>query len=137
MIRHEAATYYSADMLARVIVVHDDADTRQLALTALVAAGHEVVAFEDPMAALNAIDADDHSRVRLLITRVDFGVDTLNGVALARMLMVKQPNIKVLFAARGEHRHHTETITGAFLPLPLDPEALVDAVGRLLAEPDT
>jgi DNA-binding NtrC family response regulator len=125
------------DMLARVIVVHDDVDTCQLALTALSAAGHEVVVFEDPMTALNAIDDADHSRVRLLITRVDFGLGNVNGVALARMLMFKQPNIKVLFVAREEYRHHTESVTGAFLPLPLDARALVDAVGRLLAEPDT
>ena len=88
------------------------------------------------MTALNAIDAADHSRVRLLITRVDFGLGNVNDVALARMLMAKQPNIKVLFAARAEHRHHTESVTGAFLPLPLDAQALVDEVGRLLAEPD-
>lgn len=40
-----------------------------------------------PIAALDAIEAT--SRVRVVVTRVDFGEGKLNGAALARMLRVK------------------------------------------------
>jgi len=53
------------------------------------------------MTALDAIE--DNSRVRLLVTRVDFGEGTLNGVALARMLRVKWPGAKTVYISRPEN----------------------------------
>ena len=58
-------------MPAAVLVVHDEPDTRELAVTALRAAFLDVIGFDDPMAALNAIE--DDTRVRVLVTRVAFG----------------------------------------------------------------
>jgi DNA-binding NtrC family response regulator len=116
-------------MPAPVLVAHDDKATRDLAVATLSAAGIETVGFEDPIAALNAIEAD--SRVRVLVTRVDFGSGKLNGVALARMLRVKRPGAKVVFVALASNAHHTEG-EGEFLPMPLvQPELLVDAVSRM------
>ena len=57
-------------MPAAVLVVHDDRDTRELAIAALRRAFLEVVGFADPMTALDAIEAS--SRVRVLVTRVLF-----------------------------------------------------------------
>jgi DNA-binding NtrC family response regulator len=119
-------------MPAPVLVVHNEFDTRELALTALRAAGHETAGFENPMTALDAIEAN--SRVRVLVTGVDFGPGTLNGVALARMVKVKRPGLLAVFVASLEDHPHTERV-GDFLPTPLDPHALVDAVGRLLTAP--
>src|SRR6478672_10870979 len=45
-------------MPTAALVVHDEPHTRELAVTALRAAFLEVVGFDDPMAALNAIDDD-------------------------------------------------------------------------------
>ena len=75
---------------------------------------------------------EEHSLVRVLVTRVDFGAGKLNGVALARMLRVKRPGAQVLFLALQSNAHHTEGV-GEFLPMPLvEPHRLVDAVSKLL-----
>src|ERR1700746_2747144 len=115
-------------MPTSVIVVHDDFDTRELATHTIRDAGYEVTAFESPMSVLDAMDSP--TRVRVLITRVDFGPGKLNGAALARMVRQRQPTIKVVFIAQEENRRYT-TELGEFLPMPLDPEALADVVGRL------
>jgi DNA-binding NtrC family response regulator len=116
----------------RAIVVHDDDETRELATNALRDAGYEVIAFTSPMQALDAMDAA--TRIRVVVTRVDFGSGKLNGAALARMVRLRQPATKVVFVARDQNRGHT-TELGEFLPMPLDPKALADVVGRLLVEP--
>jgi CheY-like chemotaxis protein len=117
-------------MPAPVVVVHNETDTRELAVIALQAAGHEVADFTDPMQALNAVRAS--GRARVLVTRIDFGPGQLNGVALAQMVRAKQRSIRALFIGRPENQHHTEGV-GQFLPVPLDPQALVDAADRLLS----
>jgi DNA-binding NtrC family response regulator len=104
-------------MPATVLVVHDESDTLELAVAALTEANLGVVGFQDPMAALDAIEAD-RSRVRVLVTRADFGAGKLNGVALSRMLRLKLPGIKILFLALPGNREHTEGI-GEFLSMPL------------------
>ena len=71
------------------------------------------------------------SRVRVLVTRVDFGPGKPNGIALARMVRVKRPGTKVVFVAREEYAPHAEGL-GVFLPMPFNPDVLVAMVGRLL-----
>ena len=88
-------------MPAPVLVVHDEQDVRELAVSALRAAFLEVVGFADPIAALDVIETD--SRVRVLVTRVVFGPGKPNGVALARMVRLKRPGTKVVFVARAEN----------------------------------
>jgi DNA-binding NtrC family response regulator len=81
-------------MPAPVLVVHDDAGTCDLAVATLNTAGLTAVGFADPVRALDAIEAD--SRVRVLVTRVDFGVGKLNGAALARILRIKRPGVNAV-----------------------------------------
>jgi len=118
-------------MPAAVLVVHDDRDTRALAVATLRAAFLEPVGFDDPMVALDAIEAS--SRVRILVTRVAFGPSKLNGVALARKIRLKRPNTKVVFVAREENEPYTEGL-GVFLPMPLNPDHLVATVSSLLVQ---
>ena len=92
-------------MPAAVLVVHNERDTRDLAVTALRAAFLEAVGFEDPMAALDAIEKAG-SRVRVLVTRVAFKPGKPNGIALARMVRLKRPGTKVVFVAREEYAAH-------------------------------
>ncbi len=120
-------------MPAPIIVVHDNSDTRGLATHALRDAGYEVTAYDSPMAVLKVLD--NPTRIRVLVTRVDFGAGKLNGAALARMVRYRQPAAKVVFVALDENREYT-TELGEFLPMPLDPKALVGVVGRLV-EPVT
>ncbi|MGC1411887.1 MAG: hypothetical protein WA864_23410 [Acetobacteraceae bacterium] len=68
-----------------MLVVRND----ELAVSALREAGLEALGFEEPMAALEAIEVS--SRVRVLVRRVLFGPGKPNAVALARMLRIKRP----------------------------------------------
>jgi DNA-binding NtrC family response regulator len=117
-----------------IIVVHDETPTRELAVGALCAAGLPAVGFDDPMNALAAIEAD--ARLRVLVTRVDFGRGKLNGAALARMLRHKQKDVRTVFVARPQNRIHAEK-EGEFLPTPLNISILVETVARLLTEAET
>jgi DNA-binding NtrC family response regulator len=116
-----------------VLVIHYEFDTRELALASLHAAGHEAIGFENAMTALDAIEAD--SRVRVLVTGVDFGQGSLNGVALARMVKVKRPGLQAIHIASLEDHPYTERV-GEFLSLPLDAQALVEVVRQLLVVSD-
>jgi DNA-binding NtrC family response regulator len=114
-----------------VLVVHDEIDTLALAVGALRAAGLEALGFGDPMDGLKAIEAD--SQVRVLVTRMNFGRGKLNGLALARMLLVKRRGLKTVFVARAEYEHFAEDV-GEFVPMPLNTYHLVDVVARLLGD---
>jgi DNA-binding NtrC family response regulator len=116
-------------MPAPIVVVHDELGTRELAVTALCAAGSEAVGFDDPMKALAAVEAA--ISVRVLITRVDFGPGNLNGAALARMLRHKRQGFRTVFVALPGNSVHVEG-EGELLPMPLDAPALVETVSRLL-----
>jgi len=116
--------------MAVVLAVHNDVETQRLALTVLNAAGHKAIAFDDPMAALDALDGG--TCPDLLITRANFDRGKVNGVALARMVKAKCPKCAVLFVASPENRPHVTNV-GEFLPLPVSREALIAAIERLLA----
>jgi hypothetical protein len=57
----------------------------------------------------------------VLVTGVDFGDGRLNGVALARMVKVKRPDLQAVFVASLEDHPH---------------QALVDVVRQLLVVSD-
>ena len=54
-------------MPAPIIVVHDEVETRELAVSALRAAGFQAAGFDDPMKALAVVEAD--TRVRVPVNR--------------------------------------------------------------------
>jgi len=120
-------------MPAPVLVVDNVDDIREQALAALRTAGHEVIGFRDPIMTLDAIEAT--SRVRVVVTRINFGEGKLNGVALARMLKVKRLGINVVFVGSPEHLKYAVEL-GECLMGPLDTKALVEAVARLSSQPD-
>jgi len=125
-------------MPATIVIVYDNRKVRSAAVLAIRAAGHDVAAFADPMTALSAVEKD--SRVRVLVSRIDFGPGQLNGVALAQMLRVKQitqdgtSRLRPVFLDRPDNGHHATGI-GAFVPMPLDAQTLVAAIGIALARP--
>jgi CheY-like chemotaxis protein len=116
-------------MPATIVVVHDDPTFVDRTVTALRAAGHTVMSFADPMAALAALEAVEH--LELLLTRVQFSPGQPNGVALARMVRFRLPRSKVLFVALPERREHTEGV-GELLPTPVTAAEILAAVDRLL-----
>jgi DNA-binding NtrC family response regulator len=88
-------------MPAPVLVVHDEQETRELAVTTLRAAFLGVVGFEDPMAALDAIETDS--------PRPGLGHvwGKPHGVALARMVRIKRPGTRVVFVAPAGYEPHS------------------------------
>jgi hypothetical protein len=117
-------------MPAPVVVVLPHSDERARTLSVLRAAGHEVVGFADPIGALGGVEKD--GRAHVLVTLIDFGPGTLNGLALTLMLRYRRPAIKAVFVGPPEDGHHVAG-EGAFLCQPLDPWALRDAVARQFA----
>ena len=135
-------------MPARIVLVHDDPEFSEPVLAKLRAAGYDVVAFSNSMAAIAVLE---HPRlIELLITRVRFPAGTPNGAALARMARLKRPGIKVLFTSFPEVQQHTEGL-GEFLARPISDDLRAkalrarlhavtlsdhDTAGRLLAYAD-
>jgi DNA-binding NtrC family response regulator len=117
-------------MPAQIVVVDDDAAYADEVGHALMAAGHEVRVFPDPLAALDALE--DARRVELLITRVEFPVGRSNGAALALMARQKRPGVKVLFVCRSEYRKDVEDL-GEVLEAPAPASDIVAAAAPLLA----
>jgi hypothetical protein len=96
-------------------------------------AGFDVIAFPDPIVALNAIEAGQH--IDALVTRVTFPEGKPHGVSLALLLRTKYPGLGVVFAARAERIEHTEGI-GELVPHPVDLTQLVEAVERAIHSDD-
>ena len=88
--------------------------------------------FDDPMVALDALESAH--QIELLITRANFGPGKLNGIALARMARIKQPDVRVVFTAIPEYESHAEGL-GEFLPAPVHVDDVVEVAERLLQSP--
>lgn len=120
-------------MAAPILVVHQETEVLDMILSALRSAGYEAAGFNDSVTALDAVETD--SRVKVLVTRIDFGERKLNGIALVRMLRHKfRRDIKVIFVGREANRQFVDSGAGEFLPHPIDPSLLLDAVRRKLAK---
>ena len=116
-------------MSACIAIVHDEPTFLDQAAAALRRAAFEVVAFADPMVALDRIEAGQC--IDVVVTRVTFPEGKPNGVSLALVLRTKYSGLKVVFAARAEQIEHTEGI-GELVPHPVDLEKLVEAVERAM-----
>jgi DNA-binding response OmpR family regulator len=116
----------------RIVLVHDDPEFGIQLTAALTMAGYLVMAFTDPMLALDRLDADPH--VKMLITRAQFPPGKPDGITLARMARIKRAGIRVLLMATPEYSAHTEEF-GAFMPAPVGVHDVVATVSRLL-QPD-
>jgi DNA-binding response OmpR family regulator len=117
-------------MPARIVLVHDDADFREPTVAALRAAGYDVAAYNNSLAALDAFEAA--ASVQLLITRMSFPPGSPHGASLASMARRKIPGLKVLFVAQPERREHTEGL-GEFMAAPVSIPELVKRVSAMLA----
>ena len=113
-------------MFAQIVVVLDQPAPLEDMAIALRGAGHVVMAFADPLAAMPAL-----ASARVLVTRVNFAPGKPHGIALAQMAKVKNPGIKVLFTASSKYEAEAQEL-GEFLPLPVSMSDLVSTVGRLL-----
>jgi len=116
-------------MPAQVVVVLREAELGAQAAAALQAAGYDAVAIPDSMQALRALEASRHAEV--LITSVNFESGKPNGLALARMTRLRRPELKVIFSNGPDAEQHVNR-DGTFLPSPLQPERIAEAVAKLM-----
>ncbi|RYE00751.1 MAG: response regulator [Sphingomonadales bacterium] len=79
---------------ARVLLVDDDEDLRQVLASALAAQGHIVTEARDGLSALAALKADLPD-----IAVIDFAMPGMNGAELAKRIGKKWPGLPVLFAS--------------------------------------
>ena len=112
-------------------MVHDEPSFLDPVVASLRAAGHDVAAFADPVLAWEALRLS--GEVEILVTRVQFGADKPNGIALARWARERCPAVRILFVALPEFQADVEDL-GVLLPRPVSvPEEVAEAVGRLLS----
>jgi twitching motility two-component system response regulator PilH len=112
-----------------VLIVEDDADTRELYRLTLLSAGFRVVAVEDGLDALQHLDIDvpDVLVLDLMLPRVG-GED----VYLEVRSNPKTNTIPVVIVTGADVRHLEESKYRHFLRKPFRPDALVDAVDRAM-----
>jgi DNA-binding NtrC family response regulator len=115
-------------MPSRVILVHDDPDLLNTLSAALTWAGHAVARFTEPKAALSTLET---TSFELLITRVEFKRQTIDGVVLAKRAKDKHPGLPVLFVGRSETRLFIEGV-GQLLETPASVRDVLEAAKRLL-----
>ena len=116
-------------MTARIILVHDDHVFAEDVCRALHCAGYDVVVFAHPLEALAAIEQSDPANI--LITRVQFPVGMPHGIALAQMVRMKRPAMKILITGKPQFAEHAHDI-GTFLAHPVHSDQVVAAVYGLL-----
>jgi len=83
-------------MPPRIVVVLNDPELADAAVSALVAVGHNALAVHDPMAAL--ILLQQARDVELLVTSAFFSEGKPSGASLALMTKLRRPELKVIFA---------------------------------------
>jgi CheY-like chemotaxis protein len=111
----------------KILVVDDDPDVREYAMTVLEEQGFRVVAARDGAAALRLIDRDPE--IDLLFT--DVVMPGLNGFETARRAKTRRPDLRVLFASG-----YASDLTpaGRLLKKPYRPQQLAHEVCALLGD---
>ena len=118
-------------MPARVVIVHDDPDTREPLAEALTLAGHELAKFHDALVALEALR--QARTVEVLITRVRFGRGKPHGLALVIHARKRRPDVKVIFVGSPSSRQAVKYSAHGFAPTPINVSEALTTVERVLA----
>ena len=117
----------STAVTRRVLVVDDDADVREYAVSVLEEFGYRVLAAADGESALDILDRERD--VDLLFT--DVVMPGLNGFEVARLATAHRPELKVLFASG----YATDlTPAGRLLKKPYRPAQLHREIEELLGK---
>ena len=118
---------------ARVLVVEDDPDLAALEAEVLKLRGHEVEVASNGREALEAVE-----RARPDLILLDIKMPVMNGREFADEYRRREPStapIVVVTAADDAQRRAAEVGASGWIAKPFDPDALVDKVTTLLAEP--
>lgn len=114
-----------------IVVVHDDTVFSDAVGSAFRGAGYEVVVFSDPLMALAALEQS--APADILITRTQFPQGKPHGVALAQMVRLKRPEVRILITGKSHLAHFADGV-GEFLPHPVTVTEMVAAAERLLGD---
>ena len=115
----------------RILVVEDDTPVRELLVRVLQDAGYLVAAARNGQEGLEL--AEQQSSLDLLIT--DLAMRGMNGIEVAKKLLEKRPNLKVLVTSsyRPEQFGADELpFTAEFLEKPWAPGEMLECVARVL-----
>lgn len=116
-------------MQARVVAIHNDLVFLSALTRSLRKAGHDVLDFTDPGAALTALVSA--GSIEVLIVRIGFDGFQGLGLPLARVAMKKHPEVKVIFVGRPEYRTVAMRI-GTFIAAPAAVDDVVATVQQTL-----
>ncbi|GGK43170.1 hypothetical protein GCM10010124_40010 [Pilimelia terevasa] len=117
--------------MARVLVVDDERDVRDLVVRRLRADGHEVVAAHDAGSALHAVDR--HGRPDAAVLDVD--LPGMDGIALLAALRADQPALPAIFLTvlwSGEDIDRMRAADGLYVPKPFTATTLRAALREVL-----
>ena len=119
-------------MPAQVVLVHDEEAFSANVGRALAASGYQVMAFPDPLVALQALE--NAERLQLLITRIEFPAGRSNGQALALMARTRRPDVQVLFVCPPQFNSYVADL-GEVLLAPATVSDVVETAMRLCPPP--
>ena len=117
-----------------ILIVEDNAVTRQIMRISLAAQGYRIIEAEDGRTAIAKM-AEHHPALVIL----DLGLPDIDGLTLAQTLRVLPGREDVPFVAfsafvdRLGGARKTNDLFKAFVPKPIEPSKLVDLVKRLVA----
>jgi PAS domain S-box-containing protein len=94
---------------ARILVVDDDPEVREVTFLMLQEVGYDVVGVDSGQAALDCLDRGDAYDLMI----VDIAMPGLNGIETVRRAREKRPNLRVLYASGYAEATHDDGQTGA------------------------
>ncbi|HTW63121.1 MAG TPA: response regulator [Bryobacteraceae bacterium] len=122
--------------MSTILIVEDNAVTRQIMRLSLAAQGYEIIEAEDGAAAISKM-----AECEPALVIQDLALPDIDGLSLAQALrsLPGREDIPIVafsaFLDRLEEARATNDIFRAFVPKPIEPSKLVSLVKRLLSAP--
>jgi DNA-binding response OmpR family regulator len=120
--------------MARLLVVEDDPDVRDLISMRLVMVGHRVIAMPDADLAVASVDHFGQPDAYVL----DIGLPDMNGFELLTSLRARLPAVPAIFlsaSARESDIRRGRELGAAYLTKPFTACALLDAIDDAVTGP--
>jgi DNA-binding NtrC family response regulator len=118
-------------MKARILVVEDDNSFGEAVCQVLSHSGYATILARDFRAALNVLESEEE--IHLLLVDIVMP-DSVNGIALARMAKLRRRELKVVYLTGYDIPGADREALGPILRKPVDNQALLDEVARVLAD---
>jgi len=115
-----------------ILIVEDNAITRQIMRLSLAGHGYQVIEAEDGAAAIAKM-AEHHPDLVI----EDLGLPDIDGLTLAQTLRSLRQDVPIVafsaFVDRLEEARATSDLFRAFIPKPIEPSKLIALVKRLIS----